>query len=152
MLISAKRIGPAESNSAGPIPTNERNAGSNPPPVSARSLSSTDLDLHSGERKHHGMRARLQKVDKPPQQPELYYAWAWAKVRITEPSERPARCKGCMFYSAATDSEGLCVPPTMSPSLVADIGGDGVVVGRLDSACKQSLSFPREQKPNKKPT
>ena len=83
MHISAKRIGPAEWNSIGPIPTNERNAGSNPPPVSARSLSSTDLDVQSAERNHHGMRARLQKVDKPPQQPELFYAWAWAKVRIT---------------------------------------------------------------------
>ena len=139
MLISAKRIGPAESSSIGPIPTNERNAGSNPPPESARSLSPTDLDNHGTERNHHGMRAKLQKVDKPPQQPELLYAWAWAKVRITDPAERPARCKGCMFYSAATDSEGLCVPPTMSSSLVADIGGETVVVGKLDSACKQSL-------------
>lgn len=152
MLISAKRIGPAETFSIGPIPTNERHAGSNPPPESARSLSSKDLDLRSAERNHHGMRTRLQKVDKPPQQPELYYAWAWAKVRITEPAERPARCSGCMFYSAATDSEGLCVPPTMSPSLVADIGGEAVVVGKLDSACKQSLALPREQKPNKKTT
>lgn len=139
MLISAKRIGPAELSSIGPIPTNERNAGSNPPPESARSLSSKDLDLRSAERNHHGMRAKLQKVDKPPQQPELYYAWAWANVRITEPAERPARCAGCMFYSAATNSEGLCVPPTMSPSLVAAIGGETVVVGKLDSACKQSL-------------
>jgi hypothetical protein len=141
MLIDPKRIGPARDALASPIPTNEKNAGSNPPAKAVKSFSRTDLVPRTSERKHHLLRDRMQKLQKPPTDPWMLYAFAWSGVRVTDLSERPKTCADCMFYSPATAHEGLCVPPTMSPSLVAAIGGEDVIAGCRDAACKQSLLF-----------